>query len=383
MTAAGADRAPGHGSSQAKEVPMPSLSSCRWSFVLLAIVPALGAQEVQEDLRLSSRRFGTRTGPDESTSVVSLGSRREARLALDAHDSSPVFGPGDVYALVDRLAREDAVRILDLEHQVLSRFTVPGDRTLQLGTRSLALRPRSDHGVGTAFDVEFRDLSGKTTGRAASESSSLTAVESAPSGHWILHSVDRSGEAHVHLFDARGVQLWEHRTGRSGTPAVGVSASGDRAAIGVLQDDRVHSSLAVLDATGAVVATGVVPAFRLALFDPAGAHLALAGGQTVSFVRVRGAEVVWSRTEDRALALGWSLAFAPDGSELCALTVERDPEAAPEPPRLVRYTNLGGPVTAASRTIEGLPSDPYLWVLELWEADEGWRIATQAGLWRL
>lgn len=359
------------------------------SLVLLGMTAAPGAQapNAGERLRLHTSRFGLRSPQVDPPSIVSLDATGVERRALPLDGWQPRFGPGEMLALVeaDPPGAERAVRILGADLEERAGFSVPRDRELAIGTASLALFPRVEHGAGTAFDLEYRDLGGSRTGAAARSDLTLVEVEPSATGQWVVHSVDRTGEFHLFLFDARGEERWEHAVRSRVRPVVELAPAGDLAAIGVLQDDLRHSTLSWIDAGGKITGSLAVPAFRTACFDPTGRRLALGGGNTVALVSAGESELLWSRGTAGDLALGRPLSFSRRGDELRAIvTVGGDPAPVDVAPTLVRFEDLEGAVRTTEELLDSVPKGPRPWVIELLQGEAGeWHLVTKTGLWRL
>jgi hypothetical protein len=327
----------------------------------LAGIVALAATLVAQT-RFVSGRFAVRTEVDRSTLVVFDEAGAELRM-IELRGRVPAFGAQHVALLAP--PAPDATRpveLLDARGETIARFLVPDQQELVVGAASLALRPAAPHRPATPFEIEFLTLGGRPLGRAAVDGERLASLTAAPGGHWLAFSTDEGG-TRVHAFDPSGTPLWSFAGGAT-FPTAGLSASGDRAAIGVVHDDLQTATLSLLDHAGAVLATAEVPAFGLVAFSHDERRVVVAGGDALAVLDTANGNLLLARTGGPPLVRGEALALAEDGQR--ALLVARDvaPDGRPGGTVLLSVSGLLGRPVLTARAL-GLTWDPDDAVLEL------------------
>jgi hypothetical protein len=306
---------------------------------------------------------------------------------VDVGEREVVFGPGPQFASLEFDPGSDQARLFlhDATGTVTGEFAVPADRRVQLGEGALLLRPRAPHSIYTNFELEFRDLDGRLLASQNRDNVALVDVRRDAGGSWVACAVSSGGDYEVFLFGPRGELRW--RTvlrAASAAPAVGVSPTWDRAALGTMNEDLQTSRLLFLDASGNVIESRTVPHFRTALFSPDGSHLVLVGDGAVQLLDGRSGRALWRSTGNIFPATGETVVFTPDGSRFHVLSQEDKPSGGPERVFLRTYSRLGPNVNEQVRLVSEVPPSRSLSVVDLRALEDG-RVAvtTPEGGWTL
>lgn len=347
------------------------------ALLILGSVPSAAPQARTE---VHSRHFAVATRPDGGREVLSTDGR-----ALALGGARPVFGPGELFLLLDAepIGGQRGARLLGADLRQRAAFQLPAELEPLLGREGIALRRRSLHARGTAFRVEFHDLAGRPTGAHREEGLVLLQVEPLDDGRWAATSVDPQGATHLHVFDGEGTLRWTRDLGAVSAPVVASAPAGGLTALGAAPIDEPGTSrLELVDARGRTVASSRVPAFRLARFDPAGERLALAGRHTLALVRAADGELLFTRDQALPLLLGESVAFSADGRALRALAYRPAPDGAPEALTLLQLADLDGTPRGSARPLDEVAL-PGRRALELTDEAGVWRLVTRTGTWTL
>ncbi len=326
--------------------------------VLALATLVLAAPWPSAQTRFVSARFAVRTAGGADALVVFDADGAELRsIALGGR--VPVFGPGHV-ALVAKsaLAGSRPVELLDGRGETRASFAVPAEGELVVGADSLALRPASLHRPALPFDVAFLGLTGAPLGERTIADTSLIELRATAHGDWLAFTADPAGLT-VHALDPAGRSLWAFGAGTA-LPAVSLSPSGGRAAIGSPATDLQTSTLSLLDRAGRLTASAEVPAFTLAAFSPDEQRLLLAGDDAFTLVDPVTGDILLSRSGGPAALRGQSLAFSADGR--LAFRVARSSRRDGFPASLVLESIdvLGGRPGPTSRALDlELPPDEH------------------------
>ena len=314
-------------------------SKFRHAFTVALSVSFLGllaqafAQPPSSRIRPVSTKFAFVVEENGTESVALFDAKGNVIDTISLREDVAVFGSSDFFALLSRdLSRpQRGVQILDARGTVVSAFRIPRDMDIAVGRQTIVLYPRAEHSVGTAYDLEFRSFHGKPFAAYQREDLMLRTVESASNDNWVAISLNRArGRYIVDHFGVNGKHLWKFEVEGLAVPTVGISASGDRAAVGVLLDDLRTSRFYLLDGSGVPSGTRDVPEFRSAIFSHDEGYLLLVGQGAVQLLSAQDASTLWSSSEDVFLAPGKSVAFSSDDTRFYLVSQERRPSGGPE-----------------------------------------------------
>ena len=155
------------------------------SWMLIGHPPPAGAQAAKESIHPGSGTLALRVTP-EGSSVLVLDESGHVLRAIDAGDRATVLGSGGHFALVTRNVRGTTreVEIRDVNGATAGRFRIPIPMDVSVAKRIVATYPRAEHGIGTRYEVAFRDVSGAPLTSYARPDLTMLGLERYANDHW-------------------------------------------------------------------------------------------------------------------------------------------------------------------------------------------------------
>ncbi len=328
--------------------------------------------------------FGIRTADDGTSSLVAIDDAGGVRASMASTDAELRFGARHVAMLLRAAtAGERRVEMLSKELESVSRFTVPADRDIVVGVRTVALVPRALHQPGVEFRIEFRALEGAGAGApgvvVVRPGRTLATLVAQPDGSFLATSFDAEGAAFVDAFTADGAPWWSRSRGtQPGLPLAAIAPNGLRAIVAFGDADGSALRCELIDGSGRTVHEFATAALGTIAFDDAAAHAALVGAAGIVVIDANtGAKLFEGMPSEPPLA-GDSATFTIDGARL--LVAERGEG------HLVLESFPISPGGESARAIElaSIPLGDSERALALRDRGaDGFRVVTSAGAWNL
>lgn len=353
------------------------------ALVLANVLLFIGSVATAETVR-STRVFGVSSvAAGHSVVTFDAAGNEVGSIPIDGREIA--FGRGDYVGLLSPVEDENdrTAQVYDARGILVGEFRIPRDRQLSVGRNSILVRPRTDHQVGSNFELEFRRVGGAVSASQMRPGRTLVSLDNYEGDHWLAYSIEGEATQIYNLFDSSGRALWEYRIEGETLSLAAVSPTGARAAIGYVEPEASRARLVLLDGNGQSIREQSVTEFQHVLFRADDRILVLIGKNAVQFMNAETGAVIAVAQGPIHPAVGSIAVFSTDGAQVHVLCRNRNGSGEGGKRLFARtYTNLE---TAPRETItyfDEVPGRPGLSIVDLNALPDGrLSLITNRGSW--